>query len=311
MKKSTRQAYGEHLNELFKSYPKMVVLDADLSGSTKTSVFKKEHPERHFNLGIAEANLMGVAAGLAAGGQMPWASTFAVFGTGRAFEIIRNSICYPNLNVKLALSHAGISAGEDGGSHQSVEDVSIMRTLPNMTVLVPADATETCRMMEAAMKIDGPVYIRLGRMDLEVLFDEDYEFNVGEGVELKTGRDVTIIAMGLMVEQALKAAERLKDEGISAEVINMGSVKPIDADLIVESAAKTGAVVTAEEHSVIGGLGSAVCEVLSERFPVPVVRVGLQDTFGQSGKAQDLLEHYGMNAQSIVAAAKKAISQKD
>lgn len=309
-KKATRQAYGDYLVKLGEKNPNLVVLDADLSGATKTNIFKKAYPERHFNVGIAEANLMGMAAGLATAGKVPFASTFAIFGAGRAYEIIRNSICYPKLNVKIALTHAGISVGEDGGSHQSVEDIALMRVLPNMTVLSPADAIETEKMLEAAMTIEGPVYIRLGRSDVPVLFDESYHFELGKASMMKSGSDVTIIATGLMVALAMEAADQLKEEGISAQVINMGSIKPIDVDAIKQAALTTGAIVTAEEHSIIGGLGGAVAEVLGDEAPVPLERVGVKDLFGQSGKVTPLMEKYGLTANAIVAAAKKALSRK-
>lgn len=309
-KKSTRQAYGEYLVKLGEKNENLVVLDADLSGATKTNIFKKAYPDRHFNVGIAEANLMGMSAGLATAGKVPFASTFAIFGAGRAYEIIRNSICYPKLNVKIALTHSGISVGEDGGSHQSIEDIALMRVIPNMTVLSPADAIETEKMMDAAMAIDGPVYIRLGRSDVPVLFDEDYIFEVGKAGLLKNGEDVTIIATGLMVGPAMEAAEFLTADGISTRVLNMGSIKPIDMNAISDAAIKTGAIVTAEEHSIIGGLGSAVAEVLCEVAPVPLERVGVKDVFGQSGKVAPLMEKYGLTAKDIVAAAKKAIARK-
>lgn len=309
-KKATRQAYGDYLVKLGEKNPNLVVLDADLSGATKTNIFKKAYPERHFNVGIAEANLMGMAAGLATAGKVPFASTFAIFGAGRAYEIIRNSICYPKLNVKIALTHAGISVGEDGGSHQSVEDIALMRVLPNMTVLSPADAIETEKMLDAAMTIEGPVYIRLGRSDVPVLFDESYHFELGKASMMKSGSDVTIIATGLMVALAMEAADQLKEEGISAQVINMGSIKPIDVDAIKQAALTTGAIVTAEEHSIIGGLGGAVAEVLGDEAPVPLERVGVKDLFGQSGKVTPLMEKYGLTANAIVAAAKKAVSRK-
>ena len=296
-KKSTRQAYGEYLVKLGEKNENLVVLDADLSGATKTNIFKKAYPDRHFNVGIAEANLMGMSAGLATAGKIPFASTFAIFGAGRAYEIIRNSICYPKLNVKIALTHSGISVGEDGGSHQSIEDIALMRVIPNMTVLSPADAVETEKMMDAALAIDGPVYIRLGRSDVPVLFDENYEFEVGKAGLLKSGEDVTIIATGLMVGPALEAAESLKDDGISAQVLNMGSIKPIDVNAISDAAIKTGAIVTAEEHSIIGGLGSAVAEVLCDVAPVPLERVGVKDLFGQSGKVAPLMEKIRFNRQ--------------
>lgn len=309
-KKSTRQAYGEYLVKLGETNENLVVLDADLSGATKTNIFKKAYPDRHFNVGIAEANLMGMSAGLATAGKVPFASTFAIFGAGRAYEIIRNSICYPKLNVKIALTHSGISVGEDGGSHQSIEDIALMRVIPNMTVLSPADAVETEKMMDAALAINGPVYIRLGRSDVPVLFDENYVFEVGKAGLLKSGEDVTIIATGMMVGPAMEAAERLKVDGISAQVLNMGSIKPIDVDAISDAAIKTGAIVTAEEHSIIGGLGSAVAEVLGDVAPVPLERVGVKDLFGQSGKVAPLMEKYGLTANDIVEAAKKAIGRK-
>jgi len=309
-KKSTRQAYGEYLVTLGKKNKDLVVMDADLSGATKTNIFKKAFPERHFNVGIAESNLMGMAAGLATAGKIPFASTFAIFGAGRAYEIIRNSICYPKLNVKIALTHSGISVGEDGGSHQSIEDITLMRVIPNMTIFCPADAIETEKMMDAAMEIDGPVYIRLGRSDVPILFDDDYKFEVGKAGLLKKGSDVTIIATGLMVGAALEAADLLKEEGISARVLNMGSIKPIDVDAIEAAAIETGAIVTAEEHSIIGGLGGAVAEVICDVAPVPLERVGVKDLFGQSGKVAPLMEKYGLTAKDIVMAAKKAIKRK-
>jgi len=309
-KKSTRQAYGEYLVTLGKKNKNLVVLDADLSGATKTNIFQKACPERHFNVGIAETNLMGMAAGLATVGKIPFASTFAIFGAGRAYEVIRNSICYPKLNVKIALTHSGISVGEDGGSHQSIEDIALMRVIPNMTVLCPADAIETEKMMDAAMEINGPVYIRLGRSDVPFIFDQDYKFEVGKATLLKSGQDVTIIATGLMVGVALEAANLLKADGVSAQVLNMGTIKPIDIEAIADAAIKTGAIVTAEEHSIIGGLGGAVAEVLCDVAPVPLERVGVKDIFGQSGKVGALMEKYELTAKDIVIAAKKAIKRK-
>ncbi|MDD4692023.1 MULTISPECIES: transketolase family protein [Clostridia] len=307
---ATREAYGKYLVELGEKNENIVVLDADLSGATKTADFKKAIPERHFNAGIAECDMMGMAAGLSTTGKIPFASTFAIFGAGRAFEVIRNSICYPKMNVKVACTHAGLSVGEDGGSHQSVEDIALMRVLPNMTVLVPADAVETKRMMDAAVELNGPVYLRLGRLATEVILPEDYQFELGKAVTLKEGTDVTIIAIGLMVEKAVEAAEILAGEGISARVLNMGCIKPIDRDAIVAAAKETGAIVTAEEHSIIGGLAGAVCEVLAETLPAPVEKVGIMDQFGQSGKAVDVLEHYNLNTAAIVEAAKKAVGRK-
>ncbi len=307
---ATREAYGKALVELGKSNPKVVVLDADLSKSTKTADFKAEFPSRFFNMGIAEANLMGASAGLAASGKIPFASTFAVFAAGRAFEIIRNSICYPKLNVKICATHAGITVGEDGASHQALEDIAIMRSLPNMSVIVPADAEETKKAIYSIAEYNGPVYTRLGRSGVPVLFDEDYEFVLGKGVQLADGSDVSIIACGIMVAESLKASEILAQEGISARVINMSSIKPIDKDLIVKAAAETGAIVTAEEHNVIGGLGSAVAEVVSEERPVPVKMVGVKDTFGESGKPAHLLEKYGLTADEIVKAVKDVLKKK-
>lgn len=307
---ATREAYGKTLVELGRENPKIVVLDADLSKSTKTSDFAKAFPERFFNIGIAEQNLMGVAAGLAAVGKIPFASTFAVFAAGRAFEIIRNSICYPKLNVKIAATHAGLTVGEDGASHQAVEDLALMRALPNMQVFVPADAAQTRAIVKKAVEIEGPVYIRLGRSGVPEVFTEDCQFTPGRGTVLKEGSDVTIVALGIMTAKALEAARLLEAEGIAARVLDMASLKPIDRELLVESAKLTGAVVTAEEHSVIGGLGSTVAEVLSEEYPVPVIKVGVNDVFGESGTPQELLAKYGLTSEAIVSTAKKAISLK-
>ena len=306
---ATRDAYGEALRELGEKNRDIVVLDADLSGSTKTAVFKKEFPDRFFNLGIAEQNLMGTAAGLAAAGKIPFASTFAVFAAGRAFEIIRNSICYPKLNVKIAATHAGLTVGEDGATHQALEDISIMRSLPNMVVLNPADAVETKQCIYKAAEYNGPVYIRLGRSKVPVIFDENYEFEIGKGIELREGKDIAIIATGIMVEKAIVAAEELAKEGISARVINISTIKPIDKDIIIKAANETKGIVTVEEHSIIGGLGSAVSEVLSENKPTYVERIGTQDTFGESGDGNDLLEKYGLNVENIVGKAKKIVSK--
>ncbi|HCX62568.1 MAG TPA: transketolase, partial [Clostridiales bacterium] len=292
MAKATREAYGEALKKLAASNPDIVVLDADLSGSTKTSEFKKVSPERFYNVGIAEQNLVGTAAGMSLAGKIPFASTFAMFAAGRAFEIIRNTVAYPNLNVKIAATHAGLTVGEDGGSHQAIEDISLMRSIPNMTVISPADATEAEQAVLRAAEYVGPVYIRLGRMAVEDVYDDSYKFELGKGVELKKGNDVTIIATGLMVQEALKAAKKLSEEGIDARVINIHTIKPIDAEIIIKAAMETKKIVTAEEHSIIGGLGSAVLEVLSDTYPVKVKRVGVMDTFGESGKPKDLLEKY-------------------
>jgi transketolase len=306
---ATRDAYGEALKELGGLNKDIVVLDADLSGSTKTGVFKKAYPERFFNVGIAEQNLMGIAAGLATTGKIPFASTFAVFATGRAFEIIRNSICYPKLNVKIAATHAGLMVGEDGATHQALEDISIMRSLPNMVVLNPADAVETKQCIFKAAEHNGPVYIRLGRSKVPVVFDENYKFEIGKGVELKEGKDITIIATGVMVEKALLAAEELLKEGISARVINMSTIKPIDKDIIIKAASETKGIVTVEEHNIIGGLGSAVAEVVVENRPTYVERIGTMDAFGESGDGNKLLEKYGLNVKNIINKSKLILSK--
>lgn len=310
MGKATREAYGEALRELGGQNENIVVLDADLSGSTKTAMFKKEYPTRFFNAGIAEQSMIGTAAGLAAAGKTAFASTFAVFATGRAFEQIRNSVCYPKLNVKVAATHAGLTVGEDGATHQAIEDVAIMRALPNMTVLVPADAAEAKAVVRWAAEYNGPVYIRLGRSGVPDVFDETYEFKFGKAVTLKEGTDVTLIGMGIMTSAALEAAEMLAEEGISATVLNMPTIKPIDEEAIAAAAKATGAIVTCEEHNIIGGLGSAVAEVLAEKAPARLVRVGVKDTFGESGKPADLLKKYGLTASDIAAAAKQAIANK-
>ncbi|MEF2899897.1 MAG: transketolase family protein [Clostridia bacterium] len=304
---ATREAYGKALVKLGKINDDVVVLDADLSKSTKTNDFYKAYPDRFFNMGIAEQNLVGAACGFAAAGKIPFASTFAMFATGRAFEIIRNSACYPKLNVKICATHAGITVGEDGGSHQSVEDISLMRSIPNMTVLVPADGVEAEKMIFAAAEYNGPMYVRLGRSAVPTLFDENYNFEIGKGVVLKEGNDATIIACGMMVNEALIAADMLKEENINVRVINMSTIKPIDTELIIKAAKETKAIVTAEEHSIIGGLGSAVSEVVSENHPVKVKKVGLNDCFGESGTPGELLEKYGLTAKNIVAKVKEAI----
>lgn len=301
MKKSTRQAYGEALVELGQENKNIVVLDADLSKSTKTDLFKKAFPERHINVGIAEADLIGTAAGFAASGKIPFASSFAMFAAGRAFEQIRNTVAYPKLNVKIAPSHAGISVGEDGGSHQSVEDIAIMRAIPGMVVLCPCDAIETKKMIFAAAEYEGPVYIRMGRLDVETVLEENYEFQIGLANTLRDGKDVTIVSCGLMTQEALKAADILAKEGISVRVINSGSIKPLDGESILKAAQETKFIVTAEEHSVIGGLGAAVSEFLAETHPTLVKKVGIYDVFGQSGKGQELLEKYELTAEKLVA----------
>lgn len=307
---ATRDAYGKTLRELGAEMENVVVLDADLSKSTKTADFAKEYPQRFFNMGIAEANLMGVAAGMAAAGKIPFASTFAVFATGRAFEQIRNSIAYPKLNVKIAATHAGITVGEDGGSHQAIEDIALMRAVPNMTVIVPADGIETALAVKAAAKYEGPVYLRLGRPKVPVLYDEAYDFTIGKGVTLREGKDAAVIATGIMVGKALEAAELLAKEGIFLRVINIHTIKPIDREIILKAAVETGAIVTAEEHSIIGGLGSAVCEVCSENAPVPVQRIGIEDVFGESGAPDELMEKFGLTPQAIVERVKRVIARK-
>lgn len=308
---ATRDAYGKTLVQLGGENQNIVVLDADLSKSTKTADFAKVYPERFFNMGIAEQNLIGFSAGLATAGKIPFASTFAVFATGRAFEMIRNSVAYPKLNVKIAATHAGISVGEDGGSHQAVEDMALMRALPNMTVLVPADAQETAQVIKAAAAYHGPVYIRMGRLAVPLLFDESYQFKIGKANVLKEGKDATIIANGLMVAEALEAAKELSLQGIEVAVINCASVKPLDKDTIIHFAKQTGAVVTAEEHSIIGGLGSAVAEVLGENHPVPLIRVGVKDVFGESGRPEELLIKYGLTSNEIIKAVIEVLGKKN
>lgn len=309
-KVATRDAYGKALVKLGEQMPQVVVLDADLSKSTKTHDFKKVFPERFINVGIAEQNLLGIAAGMAASGKIAFASTFAVFATGRAFEQIRNSIAYTELNVKIAATHAGLTVGEDGASHQAIVDMAVMRALPNMTVIVPADATETEKAVFAAAAHDGPVYLRLGRAPVSILFDDDYKFEIGKAVVLRDGKDVALLACGIMVNEAMKAAEELAREGISARVINVSTLKPIDKGTIIKAALETGALVTAEEHNIIGGLGSAVAEVIVENAPVPLERVGVRDTFGESGKPEELLEKYGLTVKDIREAAYKVIKRK-
>ena len=304
---ATREAYGKALVKLGKINDDVVVLDADLSKSTKTNDFCKAYPNRFFNMGIAEQNLVGAACGFAAAGKIPFASTFAMFATGRAFEVIRNSACYPKLNVKICATHAGITVGEDGGSHQSVEDISLMRSVPNMTVLVPADGVEAEKMIFAAAEFNGPMYVRLGRSAVPTLFNEDYNFEIGKGAVLKEGNDATIIACGMMVNEAILAADMLKEENINVRVINMSTIKPIDTELIIKAAKETKAIVTAEEHSIIGGLGSAVSEVVSENCPIIVKKVGINDCFGESGTPAELLEKYGLTAKHIVEKVKEAM----
>lgn len=307
---ATRDAYGEILVELGKKNPRIVVLDADLSKSTKTASFKEAFPERFFNMGVAEADMMGTAAGFAAAGMIPFASTFAVFATGRAYDQLRNSIAYPALNVKIVATHAGITVGEDGGSHQSIEDIAIMRVMPNMTVIVPADGPETKNAVKAAVELDGPVYIRLGRSGVPVLSSEEEPFILGKGKILRNGSDISIIAVGIMVSKALEAAQALSQQGIEARVINLPTIKPLDQDIIIQAARETGGIVTAEEHSIIGGLGGAVSEVTAENCPVPVKRVGVRDTFGESGLPELLLEKYGLTSENIVAAVQELLHKR-
>ena len=310
IKTATRDAYGKALVELGSKNEKVIVLDADLAKATKTIAFKKEFPERFFDTGIAECNMIGVAAGLATMGYTVFASSFAMFAAGRAFEQIRNSVGYPHLNVKIGATHAGISVGEDGASHQCCEDIALMRTIPGMTIINPADDVEARLAVLAAAETDGPVYLRFGRLATPRLFDENYKFEIGKGVELKEGKDVTIIATGLMVNEALIAAENLKAEGIDARVINMATIKPIDKDIVIKAAKETGVIVTAEEHSVIGGLGSAVADVVCENYPVPVLKVGVEDKFGASGPAVEMLKIYGLTAENIAKKAKAAVALK-
>ncbi len=311
IKKATRESYGEALAELSDKYEDLVVLDADLAAATKTGIFKKKCPERFIDCGIAEANMMGVAAGLATTGKKVFASSFAMFASGRAYEIVRNSIGYPHINVKIGATHAGISVGEDGATHQCNEDIALMRTIPGMTIINPADDVEAKAAVEAAINIDGPVYLRFGRLAVPVFNDKDtYKFEVGKGVQLKDGKDVTIVATGLMVNEARIAADNLEKEGISARVVNIHTIKPLDKDIICKAAEETGVIVTAEEHSVIGGLGSAVADAVTECCPVPVVKVGVNDVFGHSGPAVDLLKEFGLSAENIVEKAKYAVTLK-
>ncbi len=311
IKQATRDAYGEGLVALAEKYDNLVVLDADLAAATKTGTFKKAYPDRFIDVGIAEGNMMSIAAGLAATGKLVFASSFAMFAAGRAFEQVRNSIGYPHLNVKIGATHAGISVGEDGATHQCCEDIALMRAIPGMVILNPADGYEAKKAVAAAAAWDGPVYLRFGRLAVEMVTGEDDEFVIGKGRVLREGTDVTVIATGLMVQEALAAADALAAEGISAKVINMATIKPLDTDLVLASAAETGAIVTAEEHNIIGGLGSAVAEAVCESGkPVPVLRVGVEDTFGQSGPAKELLKLYGLSADKIVEKARAAVAMK-
>lgn len=311
IKKATRESYGEALAELGDKYENLYVLDADLAAATKTGVFKKKFPERHIDCGIAEANMMGVAAGLASTGKVPFASSFAMFAAGRAFEIVRNSIGYPHLNVKIGATHAGISVGEDGATHQCNEDIALMRTIPGMTIINPADDVEARAAVEAAILHEGPCYLRFGRLATPVFNDkETYKFELGKGVQLANGNDVAIIATGLMVYEAIKAAEELKADGINARVINIHTIKPLDTEIVIKAAKECGLIVTCEEHSVIGGLGSAVAEAVTESYPVKVVKIGVNDVFGHSGPAVDLLKEFGLCSDNIVKTVKEAVADK-
>lgn len=305
---ATRESYGNALAELGAEFENLVVLDADLAAATKTGVFKKAFPDRHIDCGIAECNMMGIAAGLAATGKIPFASSFAMFAAGRAFEQVRNSIAYPKLNVKIGATHAGITVGEDGATHQCNEDVALMRTIPGMTVIVPSDDVEAKAAVRAAIEFEGPVYLRFGRAAVPVINDTpDYKFEIGKGVLLREGSDVTIIASGITVASAMEAADMLAADGISAEVINIHTIKPLDEELVLASAKKTGKVVTAEEHSVIGGLGSAVCDCLAAKCPTQVLKIGMQDVFGESGSANALVEKYGLDGKGIYASVKEFV----
>ncbi len=307
---ATRAGFGKALVQLGEKRNDFIVLDADLAAATQTGMFKKAFPERFYDCGIAEQNMIGIAAGIATTGKKVIASSFAMFAAGRAYEQVRNAVGYPNLNVIIGATHAGISVGEDGATHQCCEDIALMRTIPGMTIINPADETEAIKAVEAALDVDGPVYMRFGRLAVPIIFDEDYKFEVGKGVELKNGTDVTIVATGLMVNEALQAYDMLAAEGISARIINIHTIKPLDEEIILKAAKETGAIVTAEEHSVIGGLGSAVAELLAEKNPVPVVKLGVYDEFGHSGPAGKLLDEFGLRAVNIVEKAKQAIALK-
>ena len=307
---ATRESYGNALVELGAENPNVVVLDADLAAATKTGMFKKAFPERHIDCGIAECNMIGIAAGLAATGKVPFASSFAMFAAGRAFEQVRNSVGYPHLNVKIGATHAGISVGEDGATHQCNEDIALMRTIPGMVILNPSDDIEAKAAVKAAYEHEGPVYMRFGRLAVPIINDRpDYKFEIGKGVTLREGKDVAIIATGLCVSESLAAAEKLAADGIDAKVINIHTIKPLDEKLVLASAAKTGKVVTIEEHSVIGGLGSAVCDILSEKQPTKVMKIGINDVFGESGPALELIQKYGLDAQSIYEKVKAFVKQ--
>ena len=307
---ATRESYGNSLKELAEEFPNLVVLDADLAAATKTGIFRKAYPDRHIDCGIAESNMMGVAAGLSLVGKIPFVSSFAMFAAGRAFEQVRNSIGYPHLNVKIGATHAGITVGEDGATHQCNEDIALMRTIPGMVVMCPSDDVEARAAVRAALEYEGPVYIRFGRAAVPVINDHPgYHFEMGKGIVLREGTDVTIVATGILVSSTLEAAKKLAVEGISAEVINIHTIKPLDKELIINSAKKTGKVVTAEEHSVIGGLGSAVCEALSEECPTKVCRIGIQDVFGESGSAGELLVKYGLDGNGVYNTVKNFVTR--
>ena len=308
-KKATREGYGDGLVALAEVRPDLVVLDADLAAATKTSIFRKAYPEKHFECGIAEQNMMGIAAGIASTGKLVFASSFAMFATGRAFEIVRNAICYPNLNVKIGGTHGGISVGEDGATHQCNEDLALMRAIPGMTVINPADYIEAKAAVLAMAEHVGPAYLRFGRLAIPVYNSPDYKFEVGKGITLKDGKDITIIATGLMVAEAIEAGKALAEQGIDARVINIHTIKPIDREIIIKAARETGKIVTVEEHSVIGGLGSAVGDVVLEEYPVPVVKIGIQDVFGHSGAAKDLLVEFGLTAENIVHTVKALLGK--
>lgn len=307
---ATRESYGNMLKELAEEYPNLVVLDADLATATKTEIFKKAYPERHIDCGIAESNMVGIAAGLAATGKIPFVSSFAMFVAGRAFEQVRNSVGYPHLNVKIGATHAGITVGEDGATHQCNEDLALMRTIPGMVVMCPSDDVEARAAVRAAMEYEGPVYLRFGRSAVPVINDrENFHFEIGKGTVLKEGTDVTIVATGICVDSALGAAKMLEGEGINAQVVNICTIKPLDEELIVSCAKKTGKIVTVEEHSVIGGLGSAVCDALCKEYPVPVCKLGMQDIFGESGPAAVLVEKYGLDAKGVCRSVKEFLNK--
>ena len=307
---ATRQSYGEALAELGEKNENVVVFDSDLSGATKTSIFAKKFPERFFDMGIAEQDMMSTAAGMSTFGKIPYASTFAVFAAGRAYDQIRNSICYPKMNVKICATHSGVTVGEDGATHQMLEDLGLMRGLPNMTVLCTSDDTETRWAIEEISKIQGPVYVRLCRLATPVIYDENQKFEIGKAIQIGEGTDATIFATGVVVSEAIKAKEELEKQGINIRVVDVHTIKPIDKEIILKAARETGAIVTVEEHSIIGGLGSAVSEVVCEERPVPVIRIGVNDKFGESGKPDELLRAYGLTSENVVSACKRAVSLK-